>query len=376
MDLEEREIHSQSIGDANLLNCLPNKSDMIKSGLIASISFCDGKSTKAVFDYMLAYPDFTIEFHPQGVIFKEILMYKSGCIDTASYVIFKGDKQLEYNFCPQNIPGDGDKSHICIKVNSATISSYVKKNKATTLVRFELNVNSSRIIVNVINGGVIIPYYLEYKVVPMATFPIPSKLADPNTPANLRITSELFSAAMVNVGMKYNNVLYDFNINIFNDGIYVRTDAPGVGGIPHGKVDGSSINFQVKNNVAKRLAKICKISPRTPVTITAIDENVFKIWSNVGSYAEIIIYQYPNPDASISCRDNSVNQHVGFQLGYQMPSIQPVLSGISYGGPLNQQMPTNALSSLVPVSSSIVPVTSSVVNTVTSSIVPISSSSF
>lgn len=315
MDLEESDFTSQAIGDAQLMNNLPKKNELIKSGLIGSITFCDGKSIKSLFDFMTTYTDFIMEFHPQGLIIKQCLMHKPNVYDTVSYMVFKGNKQCDYNFYPENIPGEGTKDYICVKVNSATVFGYVKKNKATTSIIFQLKNNSPTMMVNVINGITTLPYFLPYTLVPMITYNIPGTITDPNIIPNMKPTSELFSSAMINMGVKHENVLYDFKLNIYKEGISFSTNAPGVGSIPYGNIDGSFNKFSLKNQVSKRLAKLCKISQRTPVGITCLDNTLFKISINVGSYSEMVIYQFPDPDASDNM--SQYNQYM-MQYGAQM----------------------------------------------------------
>ena len=329
MDLEESDFTSQIVGDAQLMNNLPRKSELIKSGLIGSIAFCDGKSCRGLFDFMTTYSEFIMEFHSQGLIIKQCLMHKPGVYDTISYMVFKGNKQYDYTFCPENITCDGPKDYICVKVNSSTVFGYVKKNKATTSIIFELKNNSRSMTVSVINGITKMSYYLTYTLVPMVTYNIPQSITNPDLQHNIKITSELFSSVMNNMGIKHENVLYDFKLNIFKDGISLSTNAPGVGSIPYGNIEGPLNKFSLKHQVAKRLAKIHKISQRTGVAITCLDNSLFKIWLNVGSYSEMVIYQFPDPDAS-----DNITQYM-LQYGQtQLPkplmlcnnfNIQPVI---------------------------------------------------
>lgn len=353
MDLDDRDSEMQSIGDAQLLKYLPSKTDAEASGLVASFSTCDGKFTKALFDYISVNPEFVFEFHSQGVIVRSILTdNETGQHDTISYMVFKGKKQLEYTFCPQNIPGD-NKNSICLKVSSSSVLSYVKKNKATTLVRFEFNANNPRMNVQVINGGITSPFFLEYKIVPEISFPISGKIVDPELQSNFPMTTELFSASMVNMSAKYSGVSYDFGIAVFNDGVYIWTEAPGVGGIPYGKQSGTPISFSLKNSVAKRLAKLCKICPRSPVTITAVDSSVFKICSGIGT-CEIIIYQFPknggqflnnSQNISTNAVQNSLQQqHIMSQFQNNIPIVNKVQE--SYSTNITSQLPNQIITPL------------------------------
>ena len=66
MELDDNNSNDLSnIEDSQLIRNLPSKNDAISSGLIASFSFSDGKSTKALFDYMTMYSKFTIDFQKQ-----------------------------------------------------------------------------------------------------------------------------------------------------------------------------------------------------------------------------------------------------------------------------------------------------------------------
>lgn len=355
MDLEESDFTSQVVGDAQLMNNLPRKSELVKSGLIGSIAFCDGKSCRGLFDFMTTYPDFIMEFHPQGLIIKNCLTHKPGVYDTVSYMVFKGTKQYDYTFCPENIPGDGQKDYICIKVSSATVYGYVKKNKATTSIIFELKNNSRAMTVTVINGITKLPYYLSYQIVPMVTYNLPDIITNYDIPHNIKITSELFSSAMNNMGIKHENVLYDFKLNIFKDGISLSTNAPGVGSIPYGNTEGQMVKFSLKHQVAKRLAKIHKICQRTPVAIACLDNSLFKIWLNVGSYSEMVIYQFPDPDASDSL--NQYSQYILQPMQHQSFNPTPVKQisticddpAIIQHQPVQKIMPINLPNYLLPI---------------------------
>lgn len=326
MDLDEQEVQAQSAGDANLMKILPSENDALSTGLVALFTLNDGKSIKALFDFMTAYPEFTIEFHPEGLQIQETLIdSKTGQIDMASYMIFKGKDLVKYIFCPQNLPTGTSQDSVSIKVSAQTFYTYVKKNKATTVINVEYNIRNPKLSVSVTNGSTTTPFYLDFRVVPKAICQIPPRLLDPNIKTECRFTSELLSANMAIVSSKHMNILYDFNIAIFKEGFYVCSDASGVGGISCGKTEGSSYRFALKNAVGKRLTKLCKISPRSTVSFIALDSSLFKITCPTGSYGVMFIFQYPKMESQIlsNYQQLAYNQtQIPKQINYTQQSSQ------------------------------------------------------
>lgn len=294
MELDDNNSNDLSnIEDSQLIRNLPSKNDAISSGLIASFSFSDGKSTKALFDYMTMYSKFTIDFHVRGIQFTGILLdEKNNSLDNASYMIFKSEQLVEYIFCPENMDRINQDS-ICLQLSSYSINNCLKQNKATTVFRFEYNINNPKISISVSNGATQMLYYLDFEIVETKMCPVQGNIVKSSITPNFKLTSELFSSTNKNISVKYNNILYDFNVSIYSEGFYIATEAPGVGGIPYGKNQGEAITFALKNCIAKRFAKLCKISPRSTVSLFAIDDNVFKISLAICGYGEMIIFQYP-----------------------------------------------------------------------------------
>lgn len=293
MELDDNNSDMLNIEDSQLIRNLPSKNDAISSGLIASFSFSDGKSTKALFDYMTIYSKFTIDFHVRGIQFTGILNdEKNNCLDTASYMIFKSEQLVEYIFCPENM-NRSDQESVCLQIASYDINNCLKQNKATTVFRFEYNINNPRIAISVSNGPIQMPYFINFEIVESKICPVEGNIVKSSIGPNFKLTSELFSCANKIMAMKYNNILYDFNISIYSEGFHISTEAPGVGGMSYGKNDGNPISFPLKNCIAKRLAKLCKISPRSTVSLCAIDENVFKISFSICGYGEMVIFQFP-----------------------------------------------------------------------------------
>ncbi len=342
MDLDEQEVQMQSAGDANLMKILPSENDALSSGLVALFTLNDGKSVKSLFDFMTSYPEFTIEFHPEGLQIQETLIdSKTGQIDMSSYMIFKGKDLVKYIFCPQNLPSGFSQDSISIKVSSQTFYTYVKKNKTTTVINVEYNIKNPKLLVSVTNGSTTTPFYLDFKIVPKSICQIPPKLIDPNIRTDCKFTSELLSANMAIVSSKHMNILYDFSISIFKEGFYVCSDASGVGGIHCGKTEGSSFRFSLKNAVGKRLTKLCKISPRSTVSFFALDSSVFKITCPTGSYGVMFIFQYPKMDSQVLSNYQQLSYNT-MQIPKQVenhPYTDKQLISIQHNGQMYQLTP-------------------------------------
>ncbi|MDR3597168.1 hypothetical protein [Clostridium sp.] len=295
MDLDDKESSEmQSIGDSQLLKALSSKTDDISSGLIGSFSLSDGKSSKAAFDLLGTYSDFTIEFRPEGVQIIAVLIDKqTGMADNYLYMVFTADKLVQYKFCPHNIRNRSNQSSASISVASNIFNSILKKNKSNTNITIEYFNNKQKLDINVINSGTMMSYQVDFTVVDQATCPIPGRITSTSLTPNFKLTTELFAAAMSNVSSKYGGVSYDFNMEVYNDGFRACTEAPGVSGVPHGKCSGNFLPFPLKNAFSKKMSKIHRISPRSTISITAIDGNLFKISLPISSYGFMYNFQYP-----------------------------------------------------------------------------------
>lgn len=284
----------KNVSDTQLMRIIPSKSDAVSSGIISSFSLSNGKMIKSIFSYMTIYQDFNITFYPQGFQLDQILLNDAGTIDTVSYTIFKTDTLVEYTFCPQNAySSDKPIESITINVSSKEFNACIKKAKAQTSIRVELNRNNPKLIVNVINGATTKPYYIDYKVINAVPCPVNGEITKTTSHVNFKTLIEIFSAEMASQSTKYNGVFYDFNIAVYNEGIYVWSDTPGVGGVPYGKVEGVYHSFQLKTECAKRWSGLFRMSPNSTLSISALDSNVLKISMPVGSYGNHIIFQYP-----------------------------------------------------------------------------------
>lgn len=289
---ENQEI--KNVSDSQLMRIIPSKSDALSSGVISSFSLSNGKMIKATFAYMTIYQDFNFTFYPQGFQMDQILLNDTGSIDTASYTIFKSDMLVEYTYCPQNgYASDKIPESITINVNAKDFFACIKKAKAQTSIRVELNRNNPKLIVNVINGASSKPYYIDYKLTQQVPCPVNGDIIKQNIPVNFKTLIEVFCSEMACQSTKYNGVFYDFNIAVYNEGIYVWSDATGVGGVPYGKVEGSYHSFSLKTECAKRWSGLFRMSDKSTLSVTALDNNVIKLSMPIGSFGNHFIFQYP-----------------------------------------------------------------------------------
>lgn len=294
MDLDGEDLTEiKSAGDTQLMKIIPSKSDALSSGIIASFSMCGGKAIKALFNYLTEYQKFNFDFYKQGFQIDGIKMYENNTIDTLSYVIYKADKLLEYIFCPQNIPGCETRETISIKVSSKEIFSYLKKTKAQTSIRIELNRHTPKLILYVINGGTSKPFYIDYEFCMSTPCPISGDILKPDLVANYKTLIEVFSSEMASQSTKYGGTLYDFNLAVYREGIYVWSNAPGVGGVQYGKVEDTYLRFQLPVESAKRWSTLFKISPNATLSIFALDENIIKFYMPVTTSGEMYVFQFP-----------------------------------------------------------------------------------
>lgn len=280
-------------GDTQLMKIITQKSDAGNSGIIASFVLSNGKSIKSLFLYLTKYTDINFNFFKQGLQIDGISYNELNTIDSTTYMTLKGNKLTEYNFIPSNIFGDSTLDAVAISVNSKEFFSFLKKCRAKTSIRLELNRNNPKLILYVINDGITKVFFIDYKQTNITTCPISGSIVDPNTPDNYKTLVEVFSNEMAGQHTKYGGIFYDFNIAVYNEGIYVWSDANGVGGTPYGKVDGTYLHFQLKNSCAKHWLTLFRITPSSTLSITALDSNVLKLSMPIGSYGDMYEFQFP-----------------------------------------------------------------------------------
>lgn len=296
----EDSLEIKNVGDTQLMRIIPSKSDAQSSGVISSFSLSNGKMIKAIFAYMTIYQDFNITFYSQGFQLDQILLNDTGNIETASYTIFKSDMLVEYTFCPQNAyTSDKIPDSITINVNAKEFYAAIKKAKAQTSIRVELNRNNSKLILHVINGASSKPYYIDYRVIQAVPCPVNGEITKHNIHVNFKTLIEVFCSEMASQSTKHNGVFYDFNIAVYSEGIYVWSDASGVGGVPYGKVEGLYHSFSLKSECAKRWSGLFRMSVNSTLSISALDSNVIKLSMPVGSFGNHFIFQYPKMTSSM-----------------------------------------------------------------------------
>lgn len=332
MNLDGDEIDEiKSSGDSQLVRMVPSRSDAVSSGIFASFSLSGGKSIKALFNYLTEYDKFTFDFYQQGFQIDGVKLNTNGTIDTLSYMIYKADRLIEYIFCPQNVPGYENNKSISVRVSSKNFYSFLKKTRASTSIRVELNKTVGKLILYVINGGTCKPFYLDYEWCHSTPCPISGEIINPSLPPNHKTLIEVFCAEMSSQSTKYGEILYDFNIAIYSEGIFVWSDAPGPGGTAYGKTQGEYIQFQLSVECAKRWQTLFRISINATLSLYAINNEVLKLCMPISSAGEMYIFQYPkltNPMMSslTTQRGNMMNSNII----YPQQQIIPLDNNFSY----------------------------------------------
>lgn len=320
MNIDGEELNeSVSVADAKLINLISLKDDAASSGLTLAIGLSDGKLSKAMFDSFSSFPGIIIEAFSYGFQIIGVLHDKeTKAIDTTVYNTFKKGKFAEYFFFPGNVKNaDGTiPTSLSFYIPTAQINTALKKSKATTIMRFEWNINNPSMILYIINGPSTIPYVLDSKYILPYVCPLPSDLSNPLLEPNFGMTVELFSTAMSTVSVKFNNHEYDFVLTIHPNGISIQTKAPGVGKLSYGNTSEPGIEFLNSNATAKYFSKIHKITPRGTVLITALDKNMYKVTLPVGSCADGYIFKYPKP-VSFVVQNQSIPQLQYGQINQQ-----------------------------------------------------------
>ena len=312
MDLVERDECNLDNGDANLLRNLPSKNNALRNGVIASICLCDGKSIKALFNYISSHPTITLNFGPESLkIIETSVDETTKNIDFITHLEFNAI-QLEYCFCPQNIGEINDKTCICLVISSETLLSCVSTSKVGTSLRLEYNQRRrTDIAATIISNGVATTKYISTTIAKPQPLYVSGEITADKFEPNCKIVSDLFSLNMTNNSRKVRGVHYGTIIDIFNDGMRIQSKVPKVDPVIFGENNGNCFTFHLDNKTTTRLAKLAKISPKSPVFIDA-DERVIKFRMPVCAYAKLTIYQYPNSfPPQVSHGTNQISSHSG-----------------------------------------------------------------
>ena len=344
MDLVERDDTALDIGDASLLKSIPSKNSALKNGVIASICLCDGKSIKSLASYIASHQAIVMEFGVDGLEIKAASIDETTKkIDFIDHLVFKIENQLEYCFCPQNLENVNDKSCVCLAISSDALLSCVSSSKVGTSLRLEYNQKrKTDIAASVINGGVVITKYISTVISQPQVLQVTGDITTNKFEPKCKIVSDLFSLNMTNNSKKVRNVHYGSIIEIYNDGMKIQSKAPKVEPIVFGDDSGTSFVFHLDHKTTTRLAKLAKISPKTPIFIDA-DERVIKITMAVGAYSSLTIYQYPNsfPPQSVGGYNQSsvysgVSQEDMIKYQQYQAQLNYYFDGMVKSGQMNQ----------------------------------------
>jgi len=308
MDLvKDEEIFSES-SDVNLMKTIPSKNNAVKNGIIASISLCDGKFIKAIFNFLNNYDSILFEFTPDFLIIRGSSYIGSevnGKINFETFIKFMKNDQLEYSFCPQNIQGS-NKESICLNMSSESLSSCVSKCKVGTSLRLEFNKRKmTDMVASITNGDITIKKEISININKTVKRNV-STISENNEP-NCHIISDLLSTCMGTNSVKHRGVFYGTIISIFNEGMSIQSQIPKTEAITFGDASGNSTDFHIDHKTTLRMSKILKVSSKTPISIYNC-EDFFKISFRVGAFAELSIKQYSNnlPHQSSSTQSNQM----------------------------------------------------------------------
>lgn len=299
MDLGYGDNGDLDAGEATMLGNLPSKSGAISSGIIASICLCDGKSTKPLINYISSHKNVTLTFSADGLeIIETMVDSNTKSISYVDVIRFKASKQLSYCYCPQNIDGDGDKTSISLTLPTESLLDSVSNNKVGSSLILEYNKNKrSDLSVTVIHNGRPSTSFKSVVISRPNTNPITGNLAldrkEGGVDFGFGIISDTFSSTMLTNSKKHKNTLYGSVLEVFKNGLRIHSKIPKVEPYECGQLTGDSISFELTNATTARLAKLVKISPKTPVFIEANSE-MFRIDMAACAYAEITTYKFPD----------------------------------------------------------------------------------
>ncbi len=324
MDLGYGDNGDLDSGEAIMLGNLPSKSGAISSGIIASICLCDGKSTKPLFNYISSHKNVTLTFSAEGLeIIETMVDPNTKAISYVDVIRFKASKQLSYCYCPQNIDGDGDKTSISLTLETQSLLDSVSNNKVGSSVIFEYNKNrKTDLSVTVTHNGRPTTSFKSVVISRANVNPINGSLIvdrkEGGVDFGFGIVSDILSSNMATNSKKHKNTLYGSVLEIFKNGLRIHSKIPKVEPFETGQLTGESISFELTNAITSRLAKLVKISPKTPVFIEANNE-MFKINMAACAYAEITTYKFPDVKNTISTTPQGVtNEEMAQFTKYQL----------------------------------------------------------
>lgn len=308
MDSDDRDTEYQSVGDAHMIKMIPQEDTAIAMGTILSISLSDGKVLKSVFDFMKICPEIHLQCSEEGFSFIGVYKNKQDNVtedqkDMVFYLTFLKNKIPEYFFCPANLNvemPDG-KDILTFKLSMNQITNMLKKTKmkATTCLRFELSGKTGVFDMFIIDTGCSIPYKLTFQIDRVIKNLVPDEITNPKISPSYKFSIELFYKLINAAASKSDNVAYDFRVAIHKGGIAAQTDAPGVGPIFYGTMRENPIIFNLSHDSTKYFSIIHKITPRSTINVTALDDKIFKISFPISSCGEGYIFQYPKKGFSM-----------------------------------------------------------------------------
>lgn len=296
MDLDDVQIHEVVVAEDNLLKqTLQSEKSATSSGVIASITFGDGKAIKSMFEFMSAYKEITIEFFPKGIQIKEANL-DGGIARDMSYMVFDASKQLEYNFCSVNIHKEfPSKEHVCLRISVVDIIGSIRDNKTATSVRLLYSIQNLNFLqVTTITGSLTSNSIVRVsKITEPSPYHINGSIC--NSEPIYRCIVESFCANMAKLNKKIGNVSYDFEITLYtNGGICIKSLAPSSISYTNGDLTGSEYKFIMEHKFAKRLAKLSKITPRTTLFFYALDNKILRLSQSISTIGmQAFFFQQP-----------------------------------------------------------------------------------
>lgn len=287
MDLDDTQINEVVVAEDNLLKqTLQSGKSAASSGVIASITYGDGKAIKSMYEFISAYKEITIEWFEQGIQIKEAIM-EGGIARDMSYLVFDASKQLEYNFCPENIPKEfPSKENVCMRISVANIIGTIRDNKTATSVRFLYSAYYPQFLqVTTITGALssnsVVPII---KLTEPSPYHISGDICSSKIQPIYKCIVESFCVNMAKLNKKIGNVSYDFVITLYTDGgICIQSLAPSSISYTHGELSGTNYKFRLEHKFAKRLAKLSKITPRTTLFFYALDNRILRLSQSIST---------------------------------------------------------------------------------------------
>lgn len=262
----------------------------ISDNIVISLTFSDGKMCKSIFDYLDRYPDFIMKFFPEGIEIEGVSYYNSGdTLDSITYFIIKENKLLEYNYNKKFIRTD---EGFCIKVPSGNFSKFLKKISVSNTVQIQIDKKSENMLINLVESSVVKNFFIKYSISNQNTCHINKEMMKLNN-LNFRIGIETFCKEMASKGEKYADTNYDYMIKVYKEGISIISSAPGISSVNFGNTNSQALEFTFDYSSAKSWVKAGKISPRTIIGVSAINDSFIKFSLSTGSIGEFFIFQFP-----------------------------------------------------------------------------------